>query len=325
MPLRSGRRLDEELHLHLLELAGAEDEIARRDLVAERLADLADAERDLLARGLQHVAVVDEDALCGLRPEVGQARFVLGRTKVRPEQPVEHARLGEGALGAAVRAGDVGEAFLRRVAVLLLVRLDQMVGAEPVVAGQALGQRVDELGDVPAGLPHLGCEDHRGVDPDDVVALLHHRTPPLALDVVLHLHAERAVVPGRPEPSVDLAGGVDDPAPLAKADDLVQAITASCHQVSPSGWRSAACGSRPAAGQRGAHARFPGFPPAGGLPGELCIWVRRGSSLALLRARSIRLSSRVAWDTAPGPSTYLGPESRNRQQRSHRPEGTTAP
>ena len=38
---------DEELHLHLLELAGAEDEVARGDLVAERLADLGDPERRL--------------------------------------------------------------------------------------------------------------------------------------------------------------------------------------------------------------------------------------------------------------------------------------
>ena len=38
---------DEELHLHLLELERAEDEVARRDLVAERLADLGDAERRL--------------------------------------------------------------------------------------------------------------------------------------------------------------------------------------------------------------------------------------------------------------------------------------
>src|ERR1022692_1505088 len=48
VPLLVGARLDEEFHLHLLELAGAEDEVSRRDLVAERLADLADAERDLL-------------------------------------------------------------------------------------------------------------------------------------------------------------------------------------------------------------------------------------------------------------------------------------
>ena len=43
------RRVDEELHLHLLELARPEDEVARGDLVAERLADLGDPERQLLA------------------------------------------------------------------------------------------------------------------------------------------------------------------------------------------------------------------------------------------------------------------------------------
>ncbi len=44
-PPRAVRRRDEELHLHLLELAGAEDPVLRRDLVAEDLADLGDAER----------------------------------------------------------------------------------------------------------------------------------------------------------------------------------------------------------------------------------------------------------------------------------------
>ena len=40
---------DEVLHLHLLELAGPEDEVLRGDLVAERLTHLGDAERWLLA------------------------------------------------------------------------------------------------------------------------------------------------------------------------------------------------------------------------------------------------------------------------------------
>ena len=49
---RRGRlvRPDEVLHLHLLELAHPEDEVAGADLVAERLADLGDPERQLLAR-----------------------------------------------------------------------------------------------------------------------------------------------------------------------------------------------------------------------------------------------------------------------------------
>src|SRR5271155_76928 len=40
-------RLDEVLHFHLFELAGAKDKILRRDFVAERLAHLRDAERQL--------------------------------------------------------------------------------------------------------------------------------------------------------------------------------------------------------------------------------------------------------------------------------------
>jgi hypothetical protein len=117
------------------------------------------------------------------------------------------------------------------VAVLLLVALEEVVGAEPLVARLAFDQRVHELGDVPAGLPDLTGEDHAGVEADDVVAPLDHRLPPLALDVVLHLHAERAVVPGRAQPAVDLAGRVDETASPAEADDRFYAVGTACHGV----------------------------------------------------------------------------------------------
>src|ERR1022692_1642413 len=116
---------------------------------------------------------------------------------------------------------------------LVLVRLDQVVRAEPLVAGLAFGQRIDELGDVTAGLPHLRSQDHAGIQPDDVVPLGYHRAPPLALDVVLDLDAERTVIPGSPQPAVDLAGRVDNSPPLAQADDGFQAVTATSHQVAP--------------------------------------------------------------------------------------------
>ena len=114
VPLLVGARLDEELHLHLLELAGPEDEVARRDLVAERLAGLGDAERRLLARRGHDVLEVDEDALRGLRSQVVQALLALHRAEVGLEQAAELARLGEGALGAAVRAVDLGQAARAR-------------------------------------------------------------------------------------------------------------------------------------------------------------------------------------------------------------------
>src|SRR5207248_4989812 len=61
---------DEVRHLHLLELAHAEEEVAGRDLVAKRLSDLGDAERRLAARDLQHVLEVDEDPLRRLGAQV---------------------------------------------------------------------------------------------------------------------------------------------------------------------------------------------------------------------------------------------------------------
>ena len=69
-------RLDEKFQFHLLELARAEGEIARRDLVAERLADLRDAERHFLPRGFQHIFELRENRLRGFRAEIGDVVIV---------------------------------------------------------------------------------------------------------------------------------------------------------------------------------------------------------------------------------------------------------
>src|SRR5712691_5542714 len=79
----------EELHLHLLELAHAEQEVARCDLVAERLTDLRDAERRLAPRELRHVLEVDEDALRGLRSQIRARRRIFHRADLRLEHEVE--------------------------------------------------------------------------------------------------------------------------------------------------------------------------------------------------------------------------------------------
>ncbi len=147
---------DEELHLHLLELTGAEDEVARRDLVAERLADLRDAERRLLARRRLHVLEVDEDALRGLRAQVRDRRVVLHRTDVGLEHQVEVAGLGERVLHAAVRAR---------------ARLRQLVRPEPLLAVLAVHQGVREGLQVAAGLPDLGGHQDRRIEAHDVVAV----------------------------------------------------------------------------------------------------------------------------------------------------------
>src|SRR5205814_8013178 len=93
-PLRLVGR-DEVLHLHLLELPHAEEEVAGSDLVPERLADLRDAERGPPARKLQHVLEVDEDPLSRLGAQVRARAGILNRADSRLEHQVELTRLGQ--------------------------------------------------------------------------------------------------------------------------------------------------------------------------------------------------------------------------------------
>src|SRR5690606_33504433 len=134
------------------------------------------------------------------------------------EQAVEHARLGPLAPGSAVGADQ--DAHLDRVrivdTVLLGVGLLQMILSVALVALEALDERVDEGREVAGGLPHRRREDDRGVQADDVVAPLDHRPPPLALDVLLELDAQRAVVPSGAGTAVDIAALVHEAAALAE-------------------------------------------------------------------------------------------------------------
>src|SRR3954452_21459999 len=96
-----------------------------------------------------------------------------------------------------------------------------MVGAEALLAGLAVHERVGEAGEVPARLPRARVLDDRRVQSDDVVALEDHRLPPLVLDVVLEQDAVVPVVVGVADAAVDLGGGEDEPAALAQRHDLV--------------------------------------------------------------------------------------------------------
>ena len=217
VPLRGVGRRDEVLHLHQLELERAEDEVAGRDLVAERLADLRDAERRLAARDLGDVLEVDEDALRGLRAEVRVDAGLLDGADPRLEHEVELPRLGQ----VAVRRLAGALAGLAAAAHLLVLRVCEVVRSEPELAGAAVDERVGEAGHVARGLPHAGVEDERRVERDDVVALLHHRLEPARLDVLLQEHAVVPVVVRGAEAAVDLGRREDEPAAARERDDLV--------------------------------------------------------------------------------------------------------
>src|SRR5690242_18964724 len=89
----------EELHLHLLKLARAEDEVAGGDLVTEARADLGDAKGRLLAPELEVVPEVQKDSLRRLGPQEDSGPRFFNRPDGRLEQEVEVPRFGEVALG----------------------------------------------------------------------------------------------------------------------------------------------------------------------------------------------------------------------------------
>src|SRR5262245_53662497 len=89
------RWMAEELELGLVELARAEGEVSRRDLVAEGGACVADAEGHLDARRVHDVLELDEDALSGFGAEVGLVVLGRGGADVGLEHQVELAGLGE--------------------------------------------------------------------------------------------------------------------------------------------------------------------------------------------------------------------------------------
>ncbi len=103
-----------------------------------------------------------------------------------------------------------------------LFRAGQLVEPEAQLVSGALDQRIAERLDVAGRHPHLGVHQDAGIEADDVVALLDHGPPPGALDVVLELDAERAVVPHGVDAAVDLRAGKHEAAPLGERHDGVE-------------------------------------------------------------------------------------------------------
>ena len=173
--------MSEELHLHLFELAHAEDELAGHDFVAEGLTDLCDTEGDFHAARLLYVQVVDEDALRRLRTEIYLHGAVGRRTHFGREHQVELAYFGpvlRTADGAddffveddlaqlvQVRSGvhGLGITFMQGITLLLVLQHTGVGRAElGLVEGVALGSLGHFLVYLFVVLGYLVFDEHVG-------------------------------------------------------------------------------------------------------------------------------------------------------------------
>ena len=86
-------RIYEIFNLHLLKLAAAKDEVARRNFVTEGLALLSDAKRQIRIKTIDDVFEISEDALSGFGAEITDTVLTLSRTDVCFEHHIKRPRL----------------------------------------------------------------------------------------------------------------------------------------------------------------------------------------------------------------------------------------
>lgn len=171
--------------------------------------------------------------------------FLLDRAEVGLEHHVEITRLGPGSFGATVRARNVEQAVLRLPTLLLEEGLFQVVGTKALVAAQTFGQRIGEDADMTRSHPNLFGQDHRGVKTNGVIAAGDHISPPLLLDVLFQLDAQRSVIPGRAGTAIDLTGRKTKPRRFARlttesiadADNVTFSFSAGATRPSEAGHR----------------------------------------------------------------------------------------
>ena len=224
----------EMLNLRLRELAHAEQTLARRDLVAEGLADLRRRKGELAAVVVQQVAKVDEDALRGFRAH--EPSLLAGRADLRGEHQVERVGRGEVVLGLRrlePKRDDGGAHLLRRELLearehvlelpaalgrehgvrhdALEVLLHQMVRAEAVLGDDVVDHEVREAVDVARRLQHhLG--GHRRALHLQHLLVENEVLAPERLQVGLHRAPGRAVVVEPGDAAVNLErGDVEQP------------------------------------------------------------------------------------------------------------------
>ena len=235
-PLAVTAGFDEELELHLLKLTQPEDEVARRDLVAKRLANLRNTEWNPLASGVDDVLELHEHALRRLRSQKHLGGRVLDRPHVGLEHQVELASVGEvlsatvGTDGLVLRQpgglhhprGFSAQRNGERLGILAdLARRGQMVGTEATLAPPAIDQRVGKVLHVPRRFPHAGVHDDAAFDADDVVAELNCVAPPQVSQVAPQRDSVRAEVVDGVDPAIYLARLIDEAAPLGQRGDDV--------------------------------------------------------------------------------------------------------
>ena len=120
-------------------------------------------------------------------------------------------------------------AVLQVEVILLAPVLNDLIGAEALLASLAVHERIGKSTHMAGGHPGLGIHQDGSVHTHVIGVLLDELLPPCLLDVVLQLHTQRAVVPGVGQAAIDLTAGKDKAAVLAQIGNLFHGLVDVFH------------------------------------------------------------------------------------------------
>ena len=158
--------------LGLFKLPDAEDKVARCDFIAERFADLSNAERQLARGGINHVFKLGKNCLCGFRTQISQIFRIINRADRRLEHQVKRTGFGQ-ICRAAIRA----------------LSVFNVVSAETPFAFAAVGHRVRESVFMAGIMQNLAVSQNSGIQSFDIITFIDHCPPPGRFQVVLQFYA----------------------------------------------------------------------------------------------------------------------------------------
>ncbi len=228
--------LAEEFKLHLLEFTHAENEVAGGDFVAEGLADLADAGRQLFAGGAHGIQEIHENALSGFGAQIDFVGSIFRYARMGLEHQIELANAGE-ILFAANGANDVvlGDIFFQfgvgpAVAGFIAVGeiLDELIRTEAGFARLAVHQRIVESADMAGSHPNFAIHQNGAVQTRIIGRFLNEFLPPGALDIVFEFNAERAEIPSVGQSAVNFGTGENKAAVFAQSNQLIHCKFRHC-------------------------------------------------------------------------------------------------
>ena len=107
-----------------------------------------------------------------------------------------------------------------------------LIGPQACLAEQAVAHGIGESSHVARGGEDGLVGQDRAIEADDVLPFLHVPAPPVFLEIALHLHAKRTVVPASIEAAVEFGRLIDEAPSLAERHDLLHALRISVFFVS---------------------------------------------------------------------------------------------